>query len=166
MPSRHTGKAVHHSLPGRHREPLPPALPGAQLSISYDREVERENDEQAHRAMFRLAVNAFGGPDALRAALGKPGTYISKISESMTGARPIQAAWELPLLDDARSRPIVAGFYARRAGYQDPAPKREITREQVAAETLAVIVENPVLWAAVRAEVARRLNVSVEEVRP
>lgn len=157
------------AAPGSHGEgvtrALPPEAPG-QLALVYDREVERENDEKALRDMFRLAVNAFGGADALRAELGEAPSYLSKISEAMVGERPVQGRWLIPLLACKKAGPIVANWINRRAGFAAPAPTRVVTREQIAEALLAVVLENPMLWSATRPEIAHRLNVDVEDVQP
>ena len=149
---------------GSHRVALPPTQPPVQLSLGAHGEVEREADEQGLRSAFRLAVNAFGGADALRAALGEQPPYLAKITDALVGGRPIQARWLIPLLDDERSKPIIVNHINKRAGFDTPALSREITAEQLGLVVLAIVRESPVLWRSVREEAAARLNVRVERL--
>lgn len=161
-----TSKSLPKPAEGCHGVALPTTQPSPQLAIVYDVAIERENDEKALRDLFRAAVNAFGGADALRATLGEAPNYLSKITDAMVGTRPVQGRWLLPLLDDPRSAPMVATWINRRAGFASPAPTRVITREEIAETSLQIDLENPMMWRAKRPEIAKRLNCDIEDVLP
>lgn len=131
----------------------------------YDREAQLQRDEQALSAMFAAAVRAFGGADALRASLGERENYVARISDAMNGQRPWQGRWLGPLLDDPRSAAILLGYLSERADYEPPIPRRKVSREEVAAAALDLIAESGMLRETLRAEIAKRLGVRVEEVK-
>lgn len=61
--------------------------------------------------MFAEAIAAFGGAAALVKALGEKDSYGSKISEGVSGSKPIQTQWLTPLLSDEAARPIVLAHF-------------------------------------------------------
>ncbi len=154
---------------GSHREAggdrVPVPSPRPQLSLQFDREAQMRRDDQALTAMFAAAVRAYGGPDALRAALGEKETYLSKISESMSGLRPVQVRWLGPLLDDPRAAAIILGYLSERAGFEPPVSHRQVTDEEVARAAVEVLSESGQLRETFRTQIAKRLGVRVEEVK-
>lgn len=122
-------------------------------------------DEERQRTAFRAAVQAFGGADALRAALGERETYLSKIAEAMNGAKPIQLRWCVPLLRDPASAVVLLGHDAELAGAEPPVFHREVSQEEVDRAARELLAESGQLRDVYRAQIARRLGVRVEEVR-
>lgn len=137
----------------------------AQLQLVYDLEAKAKGDEQQLAAMFAAAVRAFGGPDALRAALGEKDTYLTRVVDGMNGARPWQGRWLGPLLEDPRSAMIVLGYLSERAGFEPPVCHREVSEEETAKAALDVIAESGQLRETFRALIAKRLGVRPEQVK-
>jgi hypothetical protein len=164
-----TPRSMPPAPPGSHREAVSPSLPGRadQLAIVFDRETQTRQDEQQLASAFRAAVNAFGGADALRAALGERETYITKITEAMGSSadRPIQARWFFPLLDDPRSAVILLGFLNERAGAEPPVYHREVSSEEIARAAAEVIAESGQMRDVFRQQIAKRLGVRIEAVK-
>ncbi len=164
--SRSMPRSLDSVSPGSHREPVSPELPRRpQLDLLFDEESARKQREAARLATFRRAVMAFGGADALRLALGRPETYLSKISEALTGTKPVQESWRDPLLLDPRSAAILLEHDSGVAGAEPPVFKREVSDEEVARAAVELLAESGQMRDTFRAQIAKKLGVRVEAVR-
>lgn len=138
----------------------------AQRTLSFaSPEQASDIDERQFAVMFRAAVNAFGGADALRAALGEKDTYLTRLVDGMNATRPVQLRWLGPLLDDRRAAAVVLGYLSERAGAEPPVFRREVTDDEIARAAVEVLAESGQMRDTFRAQIAKRLGVRVEAVR-
>lgn len=152
--------------PGSHREAGSQRFAvSPQLTLQLDRERQLQADELGQRNAFRAAVQAFGGADALRAALGERETYLSKIAEALSGQRPIQERWRLPLLRDPAAAQLLLAHDAQLAGAEPPVFQRDVSAEDVARAAVEVLAESGQMRDTFRAQIAKRLGVRVEAVK-
>jgi hypothetical protein len=143
----------------------PSVAPARQTSLIFDREAALRSDEQELTATFREAVQAFGGADALRAVLGEKETYLTRILDGMAGTRPVQARWLLPLLSEPASAMALLLYMSERAGFEPPVLHRQVTDEEIGRAACEVLAESGQLRDIIRAQIAKRLGVRVEDVR-
>lgn len=160
-----TGRTLRETAPASQRLSATPRLAPEQQSLRFAPEQQANRDEQAMAVMFRAAVNAAGGADALRAQLGERESYLARIADGMNGARPIQLRWLAPLLDDARAAMVILGYLSERAGAEPPVLKREVSQEDIAQAALEVLAESGQMRETFRAQIAKRLGVRVEAVK-
>lgn len=166
MSSRFTSTGVAEGPQGSRREPVSPALPDRpQLELLYDAEAARKNEQDVRRTVFRKAVMAFGGADALRLALGRPEHYLSHISEALSGQKPIQEGWRAPLLKDPRAAVILLEHDSQVAGAEPPVFTREVDDAEVARAAVEVLAESGQLRETFRAQIAKRLGVRPDQVK-
>jgi hypothetical protein len=151
--------------PGSHRVAGSQALPGPQLPIRFDPAATVENDDREAREVWRAAVGAFGGSDALRAQRLAPPAYLSKINESLSDdERPAQWRWLWTLLADSKAAAVLVPAINARAGYAPPVRTRAVSEEEIRAALAEEVAGLDGLREMLRDRVAQRLGVDPADV--
>lgn len=150
--------------PGSHREAATHALPSDLGPLFANPRAAVDADEAASVQIFRAALNAYGGADALCAALLERDSYVSKISEAISGTKPVQLRWLWAMLRDPRAAAIIAPAVCAAAGYSPPVRERAVSEEEVRT-ALAEEVQESGLLDLLRGRLAARLGVRPEDVR-
>lgn len=167
MPSpRVTPRSVPKVTPASPRQVGIREVSAPQLSLSFDADLRRDETLSAVYEVMRRAVGAFGGADALRAALNERESYIATISKALNrvddnGQRKAPIDWLAPLLlDPGAAYELISGM-CRLAGYEPPVEQREVDEQSVAGAALRLLRESPD-WHrdGVRAQLARMLGVA------
>ena len=155
--------------PGSNRGNTSPKFPAAvQMSFDPVRNDTMQKDQSQLALIFGAMVARFGGVDALVAALNRKPSYVSKITEAMNGgeARAIQLEWMAPMLRDPRCAELLLSCLCEMCGYAPPVFERSLSREQTAETVTEVVAEmDGLMKEAIRAEVAKRRGVRVEDVK-
>lgn len=144
---------------GSHRDDESPVNPDDSRTVDMFAKHQREMDDRALRSMAQLAVAKFGGQAAVCKALGEPDTYVSKLSEMLSGAKPVQARVLDLLMSDPQSGPIVLAHFEARA------KRDQHTAEQFTEDSAAFFALNPSIGEIFRAYVVDKRGIRPSQVR-
>lgn len=154
--------------PGSQRESASRSSPGEAVQMSFDpvRLDTMLKDQKQLHALFCAMVARFGGVDALQTALNRKPSYVSKISEAMSGGdgRALQVSWFAPMLRDPRCAELLLSTLSDICGYEPPVRRRELEREQIAEAGLRVIARSGAIGDAIREAIAKELGVAPDQV--
>jgi hypothetical protein len=115
-------------------------------------------------------VRVAGGAEWLTAALNREPSYVARVSDAMNerDQRPAQLPWLAPLIDDAAAADLFISWLCEHCGYEPPVKvKREISDTDLNEAAREVISEmkDDEQRDLMRARIAKRLGVRVEDVR-